>query len=151
MAGILDIHGEVVTRGVVAVVGTPVARAHLLILRPALEGRRREVEDHHPLARPCELDERVIRPLAPPQRRLLLLVVIQDHHVVGRQCLRARAAEFLCYPHFEAPGVFEKFAQHGRGGAPVVPVLPGDDERLQFLRSGGLLRRKTGQGQGEKS
>ena len=115
-----DGHREVVARGMMAVVRPPVAGAQFLVLGPAVEGGRGEVVDHHALAGAHEVEEGVVGAFAPAQLRLVALVVVQHDQVVGRQGFGTGAAELFGHAHFELAGVFEEFAQHGRGGVPVV-------------------------------
>src|SRR5262249_54659633 len=68
-----------------------------------------------------------------------------NYDVVRSQCLGAGAAEFLHYAHLETAGRFEQGAEYWRGGAPVVPVLPGNDESLDLRR---LLRNQRHEGRG---
>ncbi len=143
---VADGHGEIVARRVMSEVGAPVAAAHLLVLGPAVECRGGEMENHQSLAAAHVVDQRRISALAPAQLGLAAVVVADDDEVVGRQGLRAGAAELFGDTHLEAAAVFEQFAQHRRGAAPIVAggVLSGDDEGLQFRRRRLGGRERTG-------
>ena len=47
------------------------------------------------------------------------------------------AAEFLGDANFEAAGIFQGLLQDGRGSFPVMAVLTGDNQGLEFWRPGG--------------
>src|SRR5262245_6325470 len=50
MIGVLDFHGERMPGRMVAVIGSPVASAHLFVLRPAIEGSERQVVHNEALS-----------------------------------------------------------------------------------------------------
>ena len=69
MVRVGDGDGEIVTRRVMAVVGPPVAGAHLFELAPAVEGRGGEVVHHQALAAAHEVQERVVGARRPSEGR----------------------------------------------------------------------------------
>jgi hypothetical protein len=49
-------------------------------------------------------------------------LVIEDHHVVGRERRRSDSGRFLLHTHVKAAAVHQKLAQERRGGAPIMIV-----------------------------
>src|SRR6185312_6948278 len=83
------------------------------------------------------IGKRAIRAVAPQKPRLVALEIIHDDQVVRCERLGSSTAEFLRDAHLEAAGVFQCLLQDGRGSFPVMAVLTGDNEGLEFRRPGG--------------
>ena len=92
------------------------------------------MENHQALAAADVVGQGRLGTLAPAKLRLTAIVVADNDQIVGRQRLRATAAEFFRHPHLEASGIFQKRAQHRRGPSPIVTggVLASQDQNLQF-------------------
>ena len=133
MLGVLDVDGEIVSRGMMAVVRPPVAAAHLFVFGPPVKRAEREVIEHQAFARTDERFERCVCAITPAILVAAVVVVDDDEVVVGER-LRTRAAELLIDAHFESPGRFEDLLQDRRRASPVVHVLTGDEENLDLRR-----------------
>ncbi len=120
-----------------AVVRPPVRRRQLLVVRPAVERRHREVIDDDAFAGTHEVEECGVGAIAPAQLGPPAFEIVQDDDIVRRERFGAGAAELLHDADLELAGVLERLAQQRRRAAPVVAVLAGDDQH-------GNLRRRRG-------
>ena len=84
MLGVLDVDGEIVSRGMMAVVRPPVAAAHLFVFGPPVERAKREVIEHQTFARADERFERCVCAITPAILVAAVVVVDDDEVVVAR-------------------------------------------------------------------
>jgi hypothetical protein len=74
--------------------------------------------------------------------RSCFVVVNEDGHIVGRERVRARIAEFFYGSNFKDAGGVQELPHRGGRTAPVVIVAAGDDEDLNLARR---RRRRLGE------
>ncbi len=129
-------------RRVVALSKTPVAAAHLLKLRPAIECCERNMTVHDAFSRADEVHKRSFCALAPPARGFdvvdgvtarCCMDHVQDDDIVGRERFRTCPAELLHHAHLEPSGDFEHLPQQRGRLAPRMTTQTRQNQRLYLL------------------
>ncbi len=150
MVRIADVDLVIVYRRVVALRGAPDTPGQFLELFPVLERRRGVVVHDHSFSRSNERQQGLFGGRTPAWNIELLVRVVEDDDVVGRERFQIPVAKFLGDANFESAGLGENLAEVRSGLAPRVLILTGDDEHLNLTGSRPCLRGQCqhgGQGQ----